>query len=96
MSRQYETANPPAGRGGVLGNKHCLVYYERGGIARTWRVALFHWTPDTTRFEWGGAAPGGLVTIEDVRGAVLSDRWVRPGFGSASVTGLRGPLPAFT
>ena len=52
--------------------EYCLVYYERGGSARTWRVALFHWTPDATRFEWGGNAPGGLVTIEDVRKAVLS------------------------
>ena len=51
---------------------HCLVYYERGGIAHTWRVALFHWTPDATRFEWGGPAPGGLVTIHDVRSAILS------------------------
>ena len=51
---------------------YCLVYYERGGSARTWRAALFHWTPDTTRFEWGGNAPGNLVTIEDVRKAVLS------------------------
>ena len=51
---------------------HCLVYYERGGSAHTWRVALFHWTPDATRFEWGGPAPGGLVTIDDVRSAVLS------------------------
>jgi hypothetical protein len=51
---------------------HCLVYYERGGIAHTWQVALFQWTPDTTRFEGGGAAPGGLATIEDVRNAVAS------------------------
>ena len=51
---------------------HCLVYYERGGVAHTWHVALFHWTPDATRFEWGGAAPGGLSTIDDVRTAVLS------------------------
>ena len=51
---------------------HCLVYYERTGIAHTWQVALFHWTPDATRFEWGGAAPGGLVTIHDVRSAILS------------------------
>ena len=51
---------------------HCLVYYERGGIAHTWQVALFHWTPAATRFEWGGAAPGGLKTIDDVRKAVLS------------------------
>ena len=51
---------------------HCLVYYERGGIAHTWRVALFHWTPVATRFEWGGSAPGGLLTIDDVRSAILS------------------------
>jgi hypothetical protein len=51
---------------------YCLVYYERGGIAHTWQVAMFHWTPAATRFEWGGTAPGGLKTIDDVRKAVLS------------------------
>ena len=51
---------------------HCLVYYERGGIAHTWQVALFHWTPAATRFEWGGIAPGGLKTIDEVRNAVMS------------------------
>ena len=51
---------------------HCLVYYERGGIAHTWHVALFHWTPAATRFEWGGTAPGDLATIDEVRKAVLS------------------------
>jgi hypothetical protein len=51
---------------------HCLVYYERGGIAHIWQVALFHWTPAATRFEWGGIAPRGLATIDDVRSAVLS------------------------
>jgi hypothetical protein len=51
---------------------HCLVYYERGGNPRTWRVALFLWTPGETRFEWGGAAPGGLKTIDEVRSAILS------------------------
>jgi hypothetical protein len=51
---------------------YCLVSYERGGIAHTWHVALFHWTPAATRFEWGGTAPGGLLTIDDVRNAVLS------------------------
>jgi hypothetical protein len=52
--------------------EYCLVYYERGGIAHTWHVALFHWTPAATRFEWGGTAPGGLATIDDVRNAILS------------------------
>lgn len=52
--------------------EYCLVYYERGGIAHTWHVALFYWTPAATRFEWGGTAPGGLATIDDVRSAILS------------------------
>jgi hypothetical protein len=51
---------------------YCLVYYERGGAAHTWHVALVHWTPAATRFEWGGTAPGGLATIDHVRKAVLS------------------------
>jgi hypothetical protein len=53
-------------------NDYCLVYYERGGTARTWHVALFHWSPAATRFEWGATAPGGLATIDDVRKAILS------------------------
>ena len=51
---------------------HCLVYYERGGGARSWRAALFHWTPAATRLESGGLAPGGLTTVDAVRSAVLS------------------------
>jgi hypothetical protein len=51
---------------------YCLVYYERGGFAHTWHVALYHWTPAATRFEWGGSAPGGLKTIDDVRNAIVS------------------------
>jgi hypothetical protein len=50
----------------------CLIYYERGGLAHTWHVALFHWTPATTRLEWGGRAPASLATLDGVRKAVLS------------------------
>ena len=57
---------------------HCLVYYERAGDVPTWRVALFHWGVDATRFEWGGAAPGGLAGIEEVRKAVLSRKITSP------------------
>ena len=57
---------------GCSNDFYCLVYYERGGSAQTWHVALFHWTPDATRFEWGGTAPGGLATIDAVRKAILS------------------------
>jgi hypothetical protein len=66
--------NAPSRRLVVAGcsTDHCLVYYERGGLAHTWHVALFHWTPAATRFEFGGAAPGDLTTIDAVRNAVLS------------------------
>ena len=58
---------------------HCIVYYERGGSAHSWHVALFHWRPDATRFEWGGVAPRGLKSIEEVRTAMLSGAIKRPG-----------------
>ena len=51
---------------------HCLAYYERGGIAIGRYVAVFHWTTAATRFEWGGIAPGGLRTIDELRKAALS------------------------
>jgi hypothetical protein len=51
---------------------HCLVYYERGGFAHTFQIIVFRWTPEETRFEGGGAAPGGLKTIGEVRNAVLT------------------------
>ena len=57
---------------------YCLVYYERGGTRHTWHVALFHWAPDATKFEWGGTAPASLVTIDEVRRAVLSGAIKRP------------------
>ena len=57
---------------------HCIVYYERGGSAQTWQVALFHWTPGATRFEWGAAAPGRMATFDEVRKSVLSGTINRP------------------
>lgn len=51
---------------------HCLVYYERGGVAHIWQAALFHWTPDETRVEWSGTAPNSLATVDDIRNAMLS------------------------
>ncbi len=57
---------------GCSNDFHCLVYYERGGNAAAWFAMLFKWTPDATRFEWGGTAPGGLMTIDAVRKAILS------------------------
>jgi hypothetical protein len=57
---------------GCANDGHCLVYYERGGKPITWRIALFQWTPSKTRMEWGGVAPAGFTTIDDVRKAVAS------------------------
>jgi hypothetical protein len=57
---------------GCASDNHCLVYYERAGAVLTRRVMLFTWTPDETRFEWGGAAPAGFATIDDVRRAILA------------------------
>ena len=51
---------------------YCLVYYERGGIAQTRYVLLFHWSPDDTKFEWGSTASGAYKTIDDVRKALLA------------------------
>ena len=57
---------------GCASDNHCLVYYERGGTEHTWHVALFHWTPASTRLEGGGTAPAGLATLDQVRGAILA------------------------
>ena len=57
---------------------HCLIYYERAGRPNAWVAALFHWTPAATRLEWGGNARGGMVTIDDVKKAVLSGAFKGP------------------
>jgi hypothetical protein len=51
---------------------YCLIYYERGGFAHTWHVALFRWRPAETRFEWGGAAPANLTTLDALRKAIVA------------------------
>jgi hypothetical protein len=51
---------------------HCFVHYERGGSARTWILALFHWTPDQTRLEWSGTARSRLATVNEMRNATLA------------------------
>lgn len=58
---------------------HCLVYYERGGIAHVWHAVLVHWTPEATRVVAGGMAPAGLRTVDELRNAVLSGTLKGPG-----------------
>lgn len=57
---------------GCAPDHHCLVHYERAGDTPTWRVMLFHWTPEETRFEGGGVATAAFRTIEDVQRAAVS------------------------
>ena len=64
---------------GACSADHCLVYYERGGVARSWHMALFHWTPAETRFEAGGTAPSGLVSVDDLLHAILTGAVRGPG-----------------
>ena len=58
---------------------HCLVYYERGGIAHTWHAVLLHWTPEGTRVEAGGTAPAGIRSLDELRNDVLSGALKGPG-----------------
>ena len=73
-SEATATATSPTRRLIAAGcsNDHCFVYYERGGKDHTWHVALFHWTPAATKFEWGGLAPSGLTSVAAVQKAALS------------------------
>jgi hypothetical protein len=57
---------------GCASDNHCLVYYEKGGAVLVRRVVLFHWSPAETKLDFGGAAPAGLKTVDDVKKAVLS------------------------
>ena len=59
---------------GCAADNHCLVYYERGGASITRRAVLLHWTPGETRVEWGGIAPAGYRSIEEVRTAIGSGK----------------------
>jgi hypothetical protein len=51
---------------------HCVVYYERGGIAHVFSIMVFKVDGTNTRFEFGGAAPGGLAGLDAVKGALTS------------------------
>jgi hypothetical protein len=53
---------------------HCLVCYERGGFAHVHQIVLFGKTDTAFRFVDGGAAPGGLSDLEQVKDALLSGK----------------------
>jgi len=53
---------------------HCVVYYERGGIAHVYTIVVFKLDGDKARLEFGGAAHGGLAGIEAVKDALVRER----------------------
>jgi len=51
---------------------HCVVYYERGGIAHVYTIVVFKLDGAKARFEFGGAAHGGLTGIDAVKAALAN------------------------
>ncbi len=46
---------------------HCVVYYERGGIAHTFSVVLLRIDNGTAQFEWGGIAPRDVQSLDELK-----------------------------
>ena len=53
---------------------HCIVYYERGGIAHSWHLVLVRLEKDAARAESGGTAPRDLVELRDMQGALIDGK----------------------
>ena len=51
---------------------HCVIYYERGGIAHVYTIVVFKLDGAKAHFEFGGAAQGGLAGIDAVKAALAS------------------------
>ncbi len=68
--------NLPARRLAVAGcsSQHCIVYYERGGIAHTWSVVILQIQASPAAFVWGGSAPRGLADLAALEQALLGGR----------------------
>jgi hypothetical protein len=63
---------------GGCSSDHCFACYQLGGKVPSWRVVLFHWTPNATKFEWGGTVLRGLTKFDDVLTVVLSGNVAGP------------------
>jgi hypothetical protein len=59
-------------------NDHCLVYYERGGIAHTFSVVLFRIDKGAAQFEWGGIAPRDVQSLDELK-ALMVDGKIKGG-----------------
>jgi hypothetical protein len=51
---------------------HCLVHYEKGGIAHAYNVVLFALNRETAAFEWGGLARHRQSDLAALREQVLN------------------------
>jgi hypothetical protein len=54
--------------------EHCLIHYERGGIAHTRSVLLLELDDTGAHLIRGWSAPSSLGSVEEVREAVLSGK----------------------
>lgn len=55
-------------------NQHCLIYYERGGIAHVWTVVMLRLDGPGAGFVQGWAAPSGLGPVHQVQQAVAAGK----------------------
>lgn len=55
-------------------NEHCLIYYERGGIAHIWTVVMLRLDGPGADIVRGWAAPSGLGPVHQVQQAVAAGK----------------------
>jgi hypothetical protein len=51
--------------------EHCLVEYERGGIAHTYEIALFAVSEKQATLLWGGWTKGAASDLSDLKSLVI-------------------------
>jgi hypothetical protein len=56
-----------------ISEKYCLLYYERGGIAHVWLIALFVLSKNKAKLAWVSMAPArGILGLSDLKTTVES------------------------
>ena len=63
---------------GALNQRHCLLFYERGGKVHIYCVALFEFTDKVAHLLWAGTVDPSarlqIRTLEQLRKAILDER----------------------
>jgi hypothetical protein len=53
---------------------HCVVYYERGGIAHTFTMVLLRIDKGGAQFEWGGIAPRDVRSLDELKALMVEGK----------------------